>query len=265
MSRLLFLCLLLFCSRLSLAQGNSDQEVTMCAGDTVTMSVQVNDADSLQWYRNYFPINGANGETLVYFDGGLFFVRAFGPQGACWDQSADIRVFMTYPRANDDQLIVPLGKPVTIDVLANDDPACAPFDKKTFTIVTQPAIGTLTAASEGVVVYRPPVATLGTDQFTYRITDVEGRVTNEATVFLELYIDCAILYPNPVDEVLNVTVNNKKIHTLRIYDATGREMYHTTVNSTALAIDLSNYAQGLYMVELMEHDGPGCTMKIMKK
>lgn len=261
----MMLCLLLFGCRLCKAQDNTDREVTMCIGDTVTMSVVSIGGDSLQWYRNYFPIHGANRDTLVYPDGGLFFARVFAPGGGCWDQSADIRVFMAYPGVTDDYMVVPLGKPVTFNVLTNDDPACAPFDLHSFTIISRPSIGTLVSAEDGVVTYRPPVATLGTDRFTYRITDTEGRTTNEATVYLDLYIDCAILYPNPVDEELHVTVNNQKIHTLIIRDGAGRELYRTPVNSNALIVNMSNYAQGLYFVDLQEHDGPGCSIKIMKR
>ncbi|HEU4608427.1 MAG TPA: T9SS type A sorting domain-containing protein, partial [Chitinophagaceae bacterium] len=62
-----------------------------------------------------------------------------------------------------------------------------------------------------------------------------------------------------------ITVNNKRIHTIRVFDATGREMYRSVVNNPLLKIDMSNYAQGMYIVEFVEHDGPGCTVKIQKR
>jgi hypothetical protein len=267
MVRSFLLCLLLFGSNIiCLAQSTPDQEVTMCSGDTVTMSATVINADSLQWYRNEVAIPGANQDTLVYLDGGLFYLRAFrGDNKTCIDQSGDIRVFIAYPKTNDDHILVPLGKPVTFDVLENDEPFCAPFDKNTFTILSQPTIGTLTSYDKGVIVYKPSATTIGQDRFTYSIKDVDGRVANEATVYLELYIDCAMLYPNPVEQVLNVTVNNKRIHALKIYDAMGRELYRTVVSGTAFTIDMSDYAQGIYIVDLLEHDGSGCTFKIQKK
>jgi hypothetical protein len=230
------------------------------------MSAQIVDADSMQWYRNNQPIPGANKDTLVYTQGGLFYLRIFRGNGKeCMDQSGNIRVFMTHPRANDDYVIVPLGKPVTIDVLANDDPNCGPFDKNTFRITGLPAIGTLVSAEKGIVVYKPPSTLLGTDKFTYTVEDKEGRITNVATVTLELYIDCAMLYPNPVEDVMNVTVNKKKIHTIRIFDATGRETFRSPVNENNFSIDMHEYAQGMYIVELIEHDGPGCVFRVMKK
>lgn len=265
MVRSFLLCMLLVCSHCCLAQSTPEQEVTMCTGDTVTMTATVIDADSLQWYHNEVPIPGATKDTLVYVTGGLFYLRAFRSNSDCLDQSGDIRVFITYPRTNDDHLTVPLGKPVSIDVLENDEPLCAPFDRNSFTILTQPTIGTLSSYEKGFIVYKPSTTQIGQDKFTYRIRDVEGRIANEATVYLELYVDCALLYPNPVEQMLNITVNNKRIHSIKIYDATGREMYRTVVNGTVLTIDMSHYAQGIYIVDMLEHDGSGCTIKIRKK
>lgn len=265
MRRFICLYLLLFCCFAGRAQNTPDQEVTMCVGDTVTMSAAVLYADSLQWFHNGVPIPGANKDTLVYLEGGLFYLRAYSGRAVCMDQSRDIRVFITSPQAIDDHVVVTSGKPVSLDALANDQPLCAPFDRNTFTIVSPPSIGTLTSWEKGYIVYKPSVKNIGTDRFTYRVKDIDGRLSNEATIYIELIVDCAILYPNPVDQILHVTVNNKRIYALKIYDATGREMYRTVVDKSALDINISDYAQGVYIVELLEHDGSGCTMKIQKK
>jgi hypothetical protein len=235
----------------------------MCLGDTAVMTVSVTNADSLQWYRNGNVMPGANKDTLITELGGIYYLKAFRSQ--CEDVSGDIRIFITSPTAADDYVVVPLGTLATFDVLANDNAACAPFDKASFAIVTPPFMGTLVSSAGGIIVYKPSPVKLGIDKFVYRVKDIEGRLAREATVSLELYIDCAILYPNPVEHLLHISVNNKKIHAIRILDATGREVYYTTVNKIALTVDMSSYAQGLYLVELLERDGPGCTIKVIKK
>lgn len=265
MFRFLLLCLLLASCYCCTAQSTPDQEVTMCTGDTVTMTATVIAADSLQWFRNEVPIPGANSDTLVYLTGGIFYLRAYAPGGACEDQSGDIRVYITYPRTNDDYINVPLGKTVTFDALENDEPLCAPFDRSSFRIITPPVLGILSAYENGYIVYKPSPTQIGQDRFTYQVRDVDGRIANEATVYLELYIDCAVLYPNPVEQELHITVNNKRIHSIRIYDARGRELYRTVVSTNLLTVDMNSYAQGIYIVELLEHDGSGCTFKIRKK
>jgi hypothetical protein len=246
-------------------QSTADLETTMCVGDTAVMTVSVTYADSLQWYRNGNAMPGANKDTLITVLGGIYYLKAFRLQSQCEDVSGDIRIFITSPTTSDDYVVAPLGSLATFDVLANDNAACAPFDKSSFAIVTPPTMGTLVSSAGGIIVYKPSPVKLGTDKFVYRVKDTEGRLAREGTVSIELYIDCAILYPNPVENLLHISVNNKKIHAIRIYDATGKEIYYTAVSKIALTVDMSSYAQGLYLVELLEHDGPGCTIKVLKK
>ncbi len=74
--------------------------------------------------------------------------------------------------------------PVAINVLANDTPgtggAIAP---STVTIVGQPASGTVQVSPlTGVVTYSPATSYVGSDSFTYTVKDVNGDVSNVATV-----------------------------------------------------------------------------------
>lgn len=259
---ILFLCGGVWCY----AQSTPDREATMCVGDTATMTATASNADSFQWYRNNVAIAGANNDTLISYQGGIYFVRVFnGDSKGCFDQSGDIRIYIETSRANDDYVTVPLGKNAVMNVLLNDDPKCAPFDKSTFHIVSQPTIGTIVSAADGIVTYKPSPTIIGADKFTYVISDIEGRTTNVATVYLDLFLDCAIVYPNPVGEELNITVNAQKIHAVRIYDMAGRELHKENVAQNIIKIDVHTYAQGVYMVELIEKNGPGCIFKIQKK
>jgi hypothetical protein len=244
-------------------QGTPDLTTTMCVGDTAVMTVAVADTDSLQWYRNGSVIFGASNDTLVATLGGTYYLRAFRAQ--CYDVSGDIQILITSPRANDDYLLASPGSLKTFDVLANDEANCASFDKSSFTIIKPPIIGTLLSSAGGTIVYKSSPATLGTDQFVYRIKDVEGRLSNEARVNIELYIDCAIVSPNPVQDMLHVSVNSRKIHALKIFDSWGRELYHTTVSRTQLDIDMKPYVQGFYLLKLFEHNGEGCSIRVFKK
>jgi len=244
-------------------QSTPDLEATICEGDTAVMTASVTDADSLQWYRDGLPVANSNNDTLFAFENGIYYLKAF--RGQCFDVSGDIRIFMAYPRANDDYISASLGELTNFDVLANDEAVCAPFDRSTFMIVSPPSIGTLVSSDGGHIIYKPPPAVLGIDRFTYRVKDIEGRLTNEALVTIQLYIDCAFVYPNPVEDWLNVVVNNKKIYALVVTDALGREVYRTAVNSIAVQVDMQGLAQGIYMVKLLEHGGDGCAIRVQKK
>lgn len=267
MLRIVVLFLLLTCcSGHVVAQSTPDLRADMCLGDTATMAVSVSNADSLQWYKNGVAIAGANNDTLLAFEGGAYFVRAFiGDGRTCTDESGNIRIIINYPYAHDDYMLVPLGKVAPLAVLLNDQPNCAPFDKGSLHIVTQPSLGIIARVENGIVQYKPPPTLLGVDKFTYAVTDTEGRVTNEAVVSVELFVDCAVLYPNPVENRLQVTVDNKKIRALKVYDGAGRALYQTVVEENNLTVDMSSFPQGIYMVELVGYDGPGCMVKIQKK
>lgn len=263
---ILILILFLFCGVWCQAQSTPEKEAIMCVGDTATMTAAATGADSFQWFRNDIAIPGATNDTLISYQGGRYYVQVFkGNSKVCFDQSGDIRIYIETSRANDDYVTVPLGKNAVMNVLLNDDPKCAPFDKSTFHIISPPAIGTIVSAAEGIVTYKPSPTMIGADKFTYAISDIEGRMTNVATVYLDLFLDCAIVYPNPVGDELNITVNSQKIHALRIYDMAGRELQRIPVGQNVLKINVQDYAQGIYMVELIEKNGPGCIFKIQKK
>ena len=266
MQKLLLLILLLGYTYTSSAQSTPDLIADMCVGDSATITASVSNADSLQWYKNGYPIFGAHKDTLVTYEEGIYFLRAFmGNAKQCFDQSGSISIIINYPKLNDDSYVVPIAKVVVLDVLLNDDPFCAPFDKSSLRIVSPPSIGIVTGVQDGKFVYRPSNTLSGFDKFTYVITDAEGRVTNEATVNVESFVDCALLYPNPVEDMLHVTLNNKRVKLVRLTDMMGKELYRTTADNNNMTIDMSPYAQGMYLVEFAEHDGPGCVVKVQKK
>jgi fimbrial isopeptide formation D2 family protein len=82
------------------------------------------------------------------------------------------------PIANADSPTTPANAPVTVDVLANDTDANA--DALTITSTTVPAHGTDSVVA-GKVLYTPTAGYVGTDSFSYTISDGHGG-TSTATV-----------------------------------------------------------------------------------
>jgi hypothetical protein len=98
---------------------------------------------------------------------------------------AHVTVVVNRPKANDDFIDTDAGNPVTVDVLANDtDPDGADkLDKSTVTVVTAAAHGaTSVDSATGEITYTPQTGFSGTDTFAYTVTDVNGAVSNPATV-----------------------------------------------------------------------------------
>ena len=97
------------------------------------------------------------------------------------------RLAITLRVASADTVSIPVGTSVTIAVLTNDtDPDGNPL---TITAVTQGAHGTVTRQTTSVT-YTPAATFVGTDSFTYTITDGQGASAT-ATVTVNVLPDRA--------------------------------------------------------------------------
>lgn len=56
----------------------------------------------------------------------------------------------------------------------------------TYTVVRQPRRGTVTISEDGTYLYTPKKNKVGTDSFTFTVTDPAGKVSREATVTVEI-------------------------------------------------------------------------------
>ncbi|KAA5535094.1 T9SS type A sorting domain-containing protein [Taibaiella lutea] len=260
-----FVSLLLFAiSFTGFCDAQSIKEISMCQGDTAIMSAEVSDADSMQWYYNGHPVPGANNDTLKFTQGGMFYLMAFSEQGKCFTQSDFIRVEISYPSAIDDHYNLTLGRTEALNVLNNDNMACFAFNLSTITITRPPVVGSIMSIANGMIIYKASNSRLLPDYFTYRITDMEGRTTNEARVDIEVDLHCALLYPNPVKDVLNILVDPQKIHGINVYDASGKRLAALGIDQSNMKFNMSEYAQGIYFFEILERNGKGCTLKVQK-
>lgn len=114
----------------------------------------------------------------------------------------------TPPIANDDEALTTAGEAVSINVVANDEPQSAPIVVGSVQIVTSPQHGTATVNSNGTVVYAPNPDFLGEDSFTYTVRDAENRISNAATVSVDVASSIVTArndsYSVDEDDVLNI-------------------------------------------------------------
>ncbi len=76
---------------------------------------------------------------------------------------------------------------VAIPVIDNDNDPDGAFGANSVTIANNPQYGAVAVDAEtGVVTYTPDHFFVGTDTFTYTVTDADGAVSNEATVTIEV-------------------------------------------------------------------------------
>jgi gliding motility-associated-like protein len=110
-------------------------------------------------------------------------VSSTDPSGNTVTNNASVTVSVPVsPVANADVATTGVGLPVTIPILANDNPGNSTFNFSTVQIVTPPSHGTVVPNSDGTVTYTPASGYSGTDAFTYKVQDAYGYSTNIAAV-----------------------------------------------------------------------------------
>ena len=69
------------------------------------------------------------------------------------------------------------------------------------------------------------------------------------------------LYPNPTNSVFNLEIPNEVVKQVEIYDLSGKKL----LKSNQHQIDLSSFATGIYMVQILTESGKIGVSKLVKK
>ena len=73
----------------------------------------------------------------------------------------------------------------------------------------------------------------------------------------------AKLFPNPVNDVLNVVLSNKRVRKIRLIDSFGRVLYDREITSVSIKLDMKSYVHGVYFIYLEQDDGLVRVFKVM--
>ncbi|MTC58286.1 Ig-like domain-containing protein, partial [Providencia rustigianii] len=90
------------------------------------------------------------------------------------------------PVAGDDHGQTKQGVPTVIDVLNNDKDPDGELDKSTLHIEKNGSKGTATFDADGKLIYTPKPGAIGQDTITYTVKDNDGKVSNIATVTIDI-------------------------------------------------------------------------------
>ncbi|WP_254563003.1 Ig-like domain-containing protein [Dyadobacter diqingensis] len=71
----------------------------------------------------------------------------------------------------------------------------------------------------------------------------------------------AKLFPNPVSDVLQIVISNKRVRKIRLIDSFGHVMYDGQVTAASIKLDMKSYAHGIYFIHLEQEDG---TVRVFK-
>ena len=78
-------------------------------------------------------------------------------------------------------------------------------------------------------------------------TGIKNSILNEAIINV---------YPNPAKDLINIKVSeieNTQPFYLKIYDVMGKIIYESTLTQTQSSLNTSNWAKGLYIIELIQN------------
>ena len=196
-----------------------NDEVTVLRNSSATLiSVLNNDSDpdndGLSIVDVLQPTNGTvvnNGSSLTYtpntgFIGvDLFEYTIDDGNGETATAQVSVTVINTAPIANDDTATATGSDPIMIDVTNNDsDP-----DGDTLIIksVTQASNGSVINNEDGTVTYQANLDFVGSDSFTYIVSDADGA---ESTATVSVTVLPAIVVNNPpvtIDDMYDVVYN----------------------------------------------------------
>ena len=109
------------------------------------------------------------------------------------------------PVARDDSSLVPRNGSITYPVLNNDTDMDGTLVPGSVVVVTAPAHGTAQVQANGSILYTPTADYRGPDSLTYRVSDNDGGVSNEATLTL-LVNSPPVALDDIVETIRNVPV-----------------------------------------------------------
>src|SRR5690606_21542500 len=125
----------------------------------------------------------------------------------------------------------------------------------TLRVLRSPYKGNVVLQPDGTITYYAATNASGLDSFYYQVTDTNGLTTNRAEVLIQMDMECATLYPVPVQGKLFMKIKNIRIRSLRLMDATGRELSRQRVDSPTASLNMEGLADGMYMVAFYDSAG----------
>ena len=215
------------------------------------------------------PTVTASGPT-TFCDGGSVDLTSSYSSGNVWSTtettgsitvSASGSYTVTYSDANGcsatsastDVTVNPLPS-VSIGTLAD---VCLQEVSFTLTGAT-PAGGTYAGPGVSTGIFDPAAAGTGTHTITYSYTDLNGCSNSDQTDII--VNDCASIedvdeayisvYPNPATSTVTVVSSDDQITMIEIYDAAGRLVNRLNTNTDEIAVDVSEYANGVYSINV---------------
>ena len=81
----------------------------------------------------------------------------------------------------------------------------------------------------------------------------------------DLIIPTVSLYPNPSNELINISFGEDRLSMIELYDITGKLLFKKELNANTYALNIANYPSGTYLVKVYNQNNAFLNKKIIKK
>jgi hypothetical protein len=75
----------------------------------------------------------------------------------------------------------------------------------------------------------------------------------------------ASVYPNPSNDIINISLDKGELLKIELYSMTGRLLFKKDVNSSSYALNIGDYPSGAYLVRVFNQNNDVTNIKILKK
>lgn len=75
----------------------------------------------------------------------------------------------------------------------------------------------------------------------------------------------ASVFPNPSNDVINISLDQGQISKIELYSITGHLIYKEDINSQTHALNISNYPSGVYLVRVINQNNEILNTKVLKE
>jgi hypothetical protein len=207
-----------------------------CEGDEVTLSVPIG-FDAYQWSE------GSQTESQSVFTGGNYSVTVFN--GSCASQQS---------------ILVQLTQPIVPVITQNSNVMACDINGALY----QWYFNGVEIAGATAQFYSASASGFYTVEATLNGCSGLSAVFNFTFIGIERIDDGTFqVYPNPTSDV--VLCKGNFICTLELFDMTGRYLKQLHVNATQALVDLTELANGQYMLVLTDLDGAKSAIRVEKQ
>jgi Secretion system C-terminal sorting domain len=148
----------------------------------------------------------------------------------------------------------------------------AVFNPSTFSYLWSPAIGNIANDTAQYTTGQPSANT----SYIVTVTDSTTGCYKTDTVNVTVLCGLAVqqltmdnnqftIYPNPATESFTIESTNHKIKSIKVFNTLGEIISTTTPNNTKSIININQYANGIYFIEITDEDGNTVNRKIVKQ